>query len=258
MNELEHVKEENQKIASDIVQLLQTEDAKIAVDTAVYIRLNNDMRLQNIQNIKKDISYKAKEYKRPLEKYTTNIDNIIKAYVEEMNRFMKAYNEEFMNIQSALRNAEIKQKEYFLQIRELVVMKNICMLAEKDKDTFSKLDDRIEEFRKKIGIYEKIITQCEEELQECKVRREQDFKELFGAEQEHVLALIPKTNLFSRMIKKFKMIWKGSKYFLKYALQKYESKIQQLKEGLTNEYVEKVKQQKNLFDRKIEAMLEKA
>jgi nucleoside-triphosphatase THEP1 len=40
LNRLEQVNEENQKIAFDIIQLAQTEDSKIVVDAAIYIRLN--------------------------------------------------------------------------------------------------------------------------------------------------------------------------------------------------------------------------
>ena len=66
------------------------------------------MRLQNIQDVRKDISYSAKDFGQLPEKYVESMNSIVRSYIEEINRLMKVYNEEFININNTLYNAEEK------------------------------------------------------------------------------------------------------------------------------------------------------
>lgn len=255
MEALEQVKAENIKIASDITQLAGTEDSRLSVVTAVFVRLNNQMRLQNIQDIKKDISYGAKNYKQPPEKYVTSMDSIVKSYVQETNRFMKAYNDEFMNIQNVLKSAEERQKYYFFKIRETIVMKNICALAEKEESEYAELDEQIKLYRKKLGIYERIIARCDKEFEDCKNRREQDFKDLFEVKEEQALMVVQKDNVVNKIISKLKILFKGYEYFSKFVLQRHAAKINKMKTETISSYIAKTKQSINAFNVEIEGLM---
>ena len=255
MDEFEQLKTDNVKVASDITQLAGTEDSRLAVITAVYIRLNNEMRLQSIQDIKKDISYGAKEFRQPPEKYVTSMDSIVRSYIQETNRFMKAYNDEFKNIQNILKLAEERQKFYFFKIRETMLMKKICVLAGKDLNDYAELDNYIKAYRRKLGTYEKIIARCDKEFEDCKNRREQDFKELFEIKQELALTVIKKENIFNRIAKRFQTMFKGYEKFSKYVLQKHAAKINRMKTETISAYNSKIKQQMSSFSDEIEALL---
>lgn len=252
---LEQVETENKKISSDIEQLAGTENFRLSVITAVFVRLNNEMRLKNVQDIKKDISYGAKDYGQLPEKYVTSMDSIVRSYVQETNKFMNAYNDEFMNIQNVLKNAEERQKYYFFKIRETIVMKNICILAEKDPKDYAELDSKIKTYRKKIGICERIIARCDKEFEDCKIRREQDFKELFEIKQEQALVVIKKYNILDRIINKIKNKFNGYENFSKFVLQKHAAKLNRMRTETINEYINKTKRDSRSFDSEIEVLL---
>ena len=72
----------------------------MTIIAAIFTRLNDEMRLKNIQDIRKDISYRAKDFGLSPEKYVNSIGSITRSYIEQINRFMKAYNDQFVNIQT--------------------------------------------------------------------------------------------------------------------------------------------------------------
>lgn len=213
------------------------------------------MRLQNIQDIKRDISYGARDFGQLPEKYAASMDSIVRSYIQETNHFMKVYNDEFINIQNILQMAEEKQKYYFFKIREINVMKSICALAEKPEYSYQELDLEIRKYKKKLGIYERIIARCDKEFEACKNRREQDFKELFEIKQEQALAIIPNRNLLTKMMMKFKNMFHGYENFSKYVLQKHAAKINSMKTETIGMYSDKIKQSMTNFSGEIEAML---
>ena len=256
LNGLEQVETENKKIASDMGQLAETEESRLSVITAIYVKLNNEMRLQNIQDIKKDISYGAKDFGQLPEKYTASMESIIRSYIQEINQFMKVYNDAFINIQNILKSAEERQKYYFFKIRETVVMRQICILAEKQPEEYAVLDNQIKEYRKKLGIYEKIIMMCDKEFENCKNQREQDFKELFEIKQEQALAVIQKRTIFHKIWNKIKNTWHGYENFSKFVLQKHAAKINRLKTETLSAYITKIRQNTNSFTGEVQVVLE--
>lgn len=255
MNGFEQVEAENKKIASDMIQLAGTEDSRLSVITAIFIRLNNEMRLDNIQSVRKDISYGAKSYGLLPEKYVTSMDSIVRSYIQEINKFMKSYNDEFMNIQNVLKSAEERQKFYFYKIRELIVMKNICRLAEKAPEEYTKLDDQIKDFRKKLAALERIIIRCDKEFEDCKNRRTQDFYELFEIKEEQALAVINKKNIFQKFLNKIKNKFHGYEIFSKSILQKHAGKLNRMKTETISEYVKKIQRNIASFDDEIKGIL---
>lgn len=254
MDELEKIKTENQNLVQDIKQLAGTEDSRVSVISAIFIRLNNEMRLQNIQDIKKDISYSAKDFGQLPEKYTNSMNSIVRSFVEETNRFMKAYNDEFINIQNIMYTAEEKQKYYFFKIREANVMRNICELAEKPVESYENLNQEINGYKRKLAMYEKIIARCDKEFEDCKNRREEDFKELFEIKQEQALAVVQKVNPITKIINKIKNMFHGYENFSKYVLQKYAARINKMKVETIEMYVNKTKQNTVNFASEIEEM----
>ena len=119
MKGFEQFEKENIKIVEEIKQLNETEENRLAVITSLFVRENSDMRLENLQELKRNISYGAKNYGQNIEEYKGNINEIIKTYIDETNKFMSAYNEEFLNISKKFKNAEENQKKYFAKIRKI-------------------------------------------------------------------------------------------------------------------------------------------
>lgn len=256
MNGFEQIKAENEKMASEMGQLAGTEETRLSVITAIFVRINNEMRLKNIQDVKQDISYGARDFGQLPEKYVTSMDSIIRSYIQEANRFMKSYNDEFANIQNTLKRAEEKQMYCFLKVREIIVMKQLCILADKKPEEYEQLDLLIKEYRKKIGIYEKIIIRCDKEFENCKVRREQDFKELFEIKQEQALMVVKKQTIFEKIWSTLKNKWHGYENFSKLFLQKHASKINRMKTETLGMYIDKVKQNISNFNAEVQELLE--
>ena len=204
------------------------------------------MRLQNIQDVKKDISYGAKSYGQLPEKYVETMNSIVKSYIQETNKFMKAYNDEFINIQNTLQNAEEKQKYYLFKIQELMVMKNVCVLLQKPKNLYEELDEEINSYKQKIITYEKVISKCDKEFEECKIRRDREFKELFEIKQDFIL------KLFIKLKNKFQ----GYKNFSRVVLQKYFNKINQMKTETIDNYIKNVKEDMLNFSSEINEIIE--
>ena len=242
MNELEKIQEENKNLVSDLKQLAGTEDSRLSVLSAIFIRLNNEMRLQNIQDTRREISYSAKDFGLIPEKYIESMNSIVRSYIEQINRFMKAYNDRFINIQNVLYNAEEKQKYYFFKIREVSVMKKICELAEKPEESYQVLNQEINEYKKQLAIYERIISMCDKEFEECKNKREADFKELFEINQENAIAVITKQNPVMKFFKMIQNKFNGYEKFSKTVLQKHASKINKMKTEIISNYINKTKQ----------------
>lgn len=242
MNELEKIKEENKTLVSDLKQLAGTEDSRVSVLSAIFIRLNNEMRLQNIQDTRKEISYSAKDFGLIPEKYVESMNSIVRSYIEQTNRFMKAYNDQFINIQNVLYRAEEKQKYYFFKIREISVMKKVCELAGKSEEEYKALNQEINGYKKKLAIYEKIIAMCDKEFEECKNKREADFKELFEIKQENAMVVVTKQNPIRKFIKMIQNKFHGYENFSKTVLQRHASKINAMKTEVVGNYINKVKQ----------------
>lgn len=214
------------------------------------------MRLQNIQDVKKDISYGAKSYGQLPEKYVETMNSIVKSYIQETNKFMKAYNDEFINIQNTLQNAEEKQKYYLFKIQELMVMKNVCVLLQKPKNLYEELDEEINSYKQKIITYEKVISKCDKEFEECKIRRDREFKELFEIKQEQSLAVVQKQNFILKLFLKLKNKFQGYKNFSRFVLQKYFNKINQMKTETIDNYIKNVKENMVNFSSEINEIIE--
>ncbi len=258
MNELEKIKTGNKKLAENLKQLSGTEDSRVAILAAIYIRVNDELRLQNVKDVRKDIAYGAKDFGQLPEKYVGSMNSIVKSYIEEINRLMKIYNDEFINIHNTLYSAEEEQKTYFFKLRETTVMKNVCILAEKPKEEYEFLDKEILDYKKKLALYERVIARCDKEFEACKNRRENDFKELFEIKQEQALAVITKENLFSKIIKKIRNKFHGYESFSKNVLQKHAARINKMKTETVNLYINNVKQDIVNFSSEIDEMVENA
>lgn len=214
------------------------------------------MRLQNIQDVKKDISYGAKSYGQLPEKYDETMNSIVRSYIKETNKFMKAYNDEFINIQNILQNAKEKQKYYLFKIQELMIMKNVCVLLQKPKELYEELDEEINNYKQKINTYEKVISKCDKEFEECKIRRNREFKELFEIKQEQSLALVQKQNFILKLFIKLKNKFQGYKNFSRFVLQKYFNKINQMKTETIDNYIKNVKEDMLNFSSEINEIIE--
>ena len=214
------------------------------------------MRLQNIQDVKKDISYGAKSYGQLPEKYDENMNSIVRSYIKETDKFMKAYNDEFINIQNILQNAKEKQKYYLFKIQELMIMKNVCVLLQKPKELYEELDEEINNYKQKINTYEKVISKCDKEFEECKIRRNREFKELFEIKQEQSLALVQKQNFILKLFIKLKNKFQGYKNFSRFVLQKYFNKINQMKTETIDNYIKNVKEDMLNFSSEINEIIE--
>ena len=258
MDIVENMKTDNKTLAEDLKQLAGTESSRVSVLAAIYIRVNEKMRLQNIQDVRSDISYGAKDFGLLPEKYVSNMNSIVKSYIEEINKFMKAYNDEFINIQNTLHSAEQKQKYYFFKIREATIMKNVCILAEKPEEEYEVLDQDILNYKKKLVLYERVIARCDKEFEDCKNRRERDFKELFEIQQEQSLAVVTKQNAISRFIRKIKNKFHAYEKFSKTVLQRHASKLNKMKTEIISNYVSNVKQDIVNFSSEIDGMTENA
>ena len=137
-------------------------------------------------------------------------------------------------------------------------MKNVCILAGKLKEEYEVLDYEINSCKRQLFLYERIIARCDKEFEDCKNRRERDFKELFEVKQEQALAIIRRENIISKILKKIRNKFHGYENFSKTVLQKYASKINKMKTEVISLYINNVKQDIVNFSGEVDAMIEKA
>ena len=148
-------------------------------------------------------------------------------------------------------NAQEKQKYYFFKIRENILMKNVCKLTGKSESSYQIFNQKINEYKERLTIYEKIIAMCYNEFEECKNKIETDFKELFNINQEKALAVITKKNIIIKFVSKIKNNFNGYNNFYKIILQKYDFNISKLKNETLDICIRKVNQETLNFSNKV-------
>lgn len=282
MNPIEQIQNENEKIIAKMNELAQTEDSRVDVVSAVFVRTNRDMRFKNMQDIKSDIRDGAKFYGQLPEKYAVRQESITKSYVEQINRFMRQYNEQYINIQTHIYRAEEMQKVLMFKSCKVSNTKTVYMLTDdyliyknkknlmieeykktNDSNLYQKIQDyknpcdeydrKIEEYKNQIKLYENIITRCDKEFEDCKIRRDRDFEEIFGMEK--AMTISEKKNLIQKIFFNFMNRVDGYNKFSKYVLQKYANKINEIKISKMDTYVTKIKQDMINFSNEIDKMI---
>lgn len=262
MNQIEKMELDNRRIVNNLTELARTEDSRSSISTAVYLRLNNELRLKNVQDIRKDISYGAKYYGQTPEKYTTAQDSIVRSYVEQINKFMKMYNEAFVNIQTVEHNAATNQKNLVFKARKLDIVKQIYQFCNRPESDYANYENKIKEYKDEIEKYEQVIKRCDEEYTLCRNRREEEFKEIFNISPSQMsVALIPveKDNFIKKF---FKKLWtkttnkfNGYQNFQKDVLQRHATNINGLKTGGIDKYLTKIKQDMVTFNYEVDTIL---
>lgn len=255
MNVLKKIEKNNDIFISDLKQLIATEDSKMMVFATIFIRSNNDMCLNYIQNIKKDISYGAKRYRQSTDKYINKMDYIIRLYIIEINKFIKIYNDDLIFIKKIMQNIQEKQKNSFLKLKELNIIKEIYTCFDKNEINLKKIESTINFYKGKIELYENIISMCDDEFNKCLFKVKEDFQEVFEIDGEKSLIVNKKKNIIKKIIFEFKNKFYGYSNFSKYFLQKYESKIYKIKSETILIYSNKEKKYINDFSKRIDLLL---
>lgn len=252
---LEKIEFDNQHLIKKMTELAQIEGSKSSVISAVFIRKNDELRFNNMIEIQEDIKQGAKTFGQQPENYAASQDSIIKAYVEQINKFMKTYNQAYINIKTKLRMAEENQKILMIKSQKLSNNKQLYIISNNaNENILNEYNKKIDIYKNQIKLYENIISRCDSEFENCKLRREKEFKELFENEKNMI---VPKNeNIFKRLIFKIGNKFNGYENFSKYVLQKYATKINQLKTSKLDEYIDKIKKDMVIFSNEIDEMLE--
>jgi len=255
LDSIEQIQLENKKLIDEMTELARTEDLRASVNSAVFIRKNDELRLNHIIDINNDIIQGAKTFGQKPEKYVSSQDSIVKSYVEEINKFTKVYNEEYINIMHKIQMSTEHQKALMFKIQKISNTKQLYEIANKvDDNMFEEFDNNILEYKKQIKLYENVISRCDKEFESCKARRKQDFEELFRTHE--VLAIADNKNVFKKIVFKISNKFNGYENFSKYVLKRHANKIDEMKTGKVNKYVNKVKQNMVNFSYEIDNMLE--
>lgn len=284
MNPLEVIQKENEDIINNMTQLVQTETSRSELVSAVFVRTNIELRLQNIKEVEGEIINGAKYYGILPEKYVGMNESIKKSYIEQINKFMKSYNEQYMGIQSVLQRAEEKQKVLMFQSCKYSNNKRMYMLTENYKvfqdkknsmideykktnniklyqeiqnlnDPCSAYNSKIENIKNDIKFYENIIARCDREFQDCRARRQRDFEEIFGNSKQ--LAVVENKPFYVKLFRSLTNKFTGENRFSKYIIKKHSEKINNIKVNVMDQYVNKIKQDMVAFESEIEDMINK-
>ncbi|MCI8308671.1 MAG: hypothetical protein HFJ45_00285 [Clostridia bacterium] len=256
MNQLEQIKLENQNLIDKLKELAEIDEEKASVMSAIFIKTNDELRINNIKEIQTNMANKAKAFGVSPEKYIVRQESIIYSYIEQINKFMKSYNDEYINIKNKLQKAQENQKKLIFNTKKLSNGKKICILTNRvNEQILNEYDNRIKKCKEQINSYEDIISRCEEEFEACRMRRENDFKELFSNNDignNKGLTIIKNNNIFKRI----KNIFNGYKEFSKHVLREYASRINDMKIETLEKHLTKIKKNMVDFSNEIDKMFE--
>jgi hypothetical protein len=235
--------------------LTEIENLRTSICSAMFIKTNGLLRFNNRKAIRDDIRTSAKSYGVKPEKYMTSEESIINSYVEPINKFMKAYNQEFINIKMKLYSAEEEQKKLMFEIQKLGNIRKLYILTKQnDNPKVLECVEEMKRLQKKVEVYENIVILCDREFSNCKARREEQFKEIFDIDSSVIV--MPKMSFIKRQWYNLLGKFKGYDNFSKNVLKKYAVKINTLKTGKIDEYVDTVKQTMTNFNSEIERLKE--
>ena len=131
------------------------------------------------------------------------------------------------------------------------IKKNILLKLEK----YQELDDQIRMYKRKIGIYERIIMRCDKEFEDCKNRRIKDFNNIFEVKGEQSLVVAKKQNVIIELFRKLKNKFNGYEKFSVYVLQKYLSHANRIKVEMMDICIYDIKRNMKNFDEEINNLL---
>lgn len=280
INKIKELKKNNEEITYNITDLAGIEGSRAEIMSTIYIRKNKELRLKNIWDVENDFRTQARIFNQSPEKYTISQESIKRSYVEQINRFMREYNSRYISIQSEIYRAQENQKILMFKSCKCSNSKKVYMLSEgyqkfliqkqrminqydkthnfelynkieEMKDPCSIYDEKIMNYKRKIKLYENIITRCDKELENCTKDREEDFKKLFGEEES--LAIKPSGYKF--IINTIMNKLDGNNRFSKLVVKKHATRINNLKIKKMDECADKIKKDTVTFSKEIENMI---
>ena len=251
----------NEDLIDKLVELNELEITKARVSAVLFKKTIDGIMENKIKTMESSFEEQARYYGQSLENYENIYNEIITKYREQLEQIFDKYTTLYINMYMELQEAECNQK---IAIANIKSSYDIIKNKEKSKK------ENIEEYEKKINAclekkknYDIIINKCEEELNECFNKIENQIDEIFSDKAN--LLYINDENFFGKMINKVKNLFVGKSRFNLYVIESLNIELDTIDGKLiratnsiqrdTIDFVAKVKQAKEEINLIFENMI---
>ena len=291
MNEEEKRIEEQKGFIQLVKELAETQTILAKVNAQLAIREGQDQIKETIDETRKNLEEKAKAFgvslKQMEEQYKTSREDkkgIMDKYKEVLEEMNQEYDKAFLDIMESISKLQteeqavmLEQKENKTKIKDAETdfdksskkLKEEAISATKDGnlelakqkiDELSELnknhevnklkenDEKLQTQREEIR---KLIEESEAEFEKIKAEKEEQINNL-TQHKDTQLAMVPKQNIFQKMIAVMFSKFNGSKKFMKSAMEPLNAKIETLEKEELPKIKKAVEEKRKEFAQKIQ------
>lgn len=255
-------RKKNCVLTEKLIELNELEAKKAKVLVAIFVKTTNEMIARKVQLLQSSFEEQAEFYDQDLEDYDDIYKEILSRYEEQLLQVIDQYNEFYMNVQLELQETECNQKIAMANLKKSFDMKQEIKgrgQKEKKEEYNIKL---LACMQKKIN-YDRIIEECEKELNECAKRMKNKVNALF-ADKTGQISLSNRGSI-KKAIHKIIYFFSGTIKFNTYVVDPINVELEMLENKLpdiineikeeTIQFVAKIKQAKDETDKIFEDMI---
>lgn len=224
------------KIADSIKEICDLEALKLQLSSCLFDK-NLDKRInESVSSIEDNFKQVALSYGVKYDNYSDKIEKVKAKFLTKANDLKNEYEFQFMNLQLELRELLANQKVALVNAKKCLDYKK----EKQDKDQISAYDSEKEKYLKKYILYNSLIKDCENKIQNCMEEAYNEIERVIGNVFEVSLA-VNKKNAISKCISKITNIFSGKSKFegklneienkTSYLEEEIVSKIEQIKEN---------------------------
>lgn len=246
------------RLMDSIKEIMETENAKTQLTSALYLRKIDEKIKNGIELIENNLKSQASVYGVKYEDYKDRVREIIESYTKEIEKIREEYEFQFVNLQLELRetlaNQKIaivnakkildtkaefiksdKYKEYLNTKKNLVdSLNNALKKVDYDKyyNMIENLSDPVEIYNQKktsalnkYSAYDSLVKSCEAKINYC---MNETFSEIDRITTENIenSLIIPKENAITKIVNKIANIFSGKS--------KFENKLKLVETNISN------------------------
>ena len=246
------------RLMDSIKEVMEMENAKTELVSALYLRKINEKVKNGIELIENSLKGQANVYGVNYELYKDRVNTIIENYTKEIEKLREEYEFQFVNLQLELREALANQKIAIVNAKKITDTKIEFMKSDKYNEYLStkqKLEDNLNNALKKTeydkyyniiesladpleiynqkkisalnkySAYDSLIKSCESKINYC---MDETFSEIDRIIRENVESslILPKENVVVKIVNKIVNIFSGKT--------KFESKLKLVETNVIN------------------------
>lgn len=252
----------NYVLTEKLLALNELEIKKAKVLVAIFVKTTTEVIARKVQLLQSSFEEQAEFYDQDLEEYDDIYKQILSSYEEQLLQVVDQYNEFYMNVQLELQETECNQKIAIANLKRSFDMKQEIK-GRSQKGKKEEYNAKILACMQKKVNYDKIIEECEKELNECTERMKNKVNSLFNDKTGQIS--LSNRGSVQKTIHKIIHFFSGKIRFNTYVVEPINIEIEMVENKLpdvineikqeTIHFVAKIKQAKGETDKIFEDMI---